>query len=124
MSAPFPQAVYPWPISPEREALIRQAKASLNSPQKIELVPAAYGSPGRVLAFETPTFLCSYAPIRPENADKVQSIAAALRYILDETEPARPDSQWSDEALLSSWFKAPVKFSHFEERDGKVVFHV
>ena len=91
-----PIPVTPWPLSPEREALIRQAKASLNSPQKIELARAVYGVPGRVLAFERPTFICNYAPIRPENVNNVESIAAALRYILDEDQ-ANPERRWNDE---------------------------
>lgn len=111
-----PIGVFPWPVSPERQELLKTARGS----QNVIFVPGVYGAYGRILAFERPNFLCHYAPIRPENHDNVQSIQAALAYILAE-DVQNPEERWDAESLLFDW--AGMTYSHSEELDtGKVVF--
>lgn len=90
MSEPLiPLPVWPFPVSPEREMLIRAAKASLGLPYRIQHVKAEPGSPGRVLAFgELPPHLCEAALIRPDNVDNLESVTAALRAALTAPEGA------------------------------------
>ncbi|UOE45908.1 hypothetical protein [Agromyces larvae] len=83
MSVTIPIPVHPWPLTPERLALLKQAKAAIDVPFKIVPVESVPGSPGNVLAFgELPPHLCSVALIRPENVDNPASVLAALRAVL------------------------------------------
>jgi hypothetical protein len=106
----LPLPCFPWPLSDARLALLKAAKASLDSPLKIVPVEAAYGSPGRVLCFgETPDWLCATAPIRPENVDSVTSIAGALNLCLGELEGWAPSEQFSEAWLLGKWLGGEVR---------------
>ena len=103
----FPLHVHPWPLSPERMALLKAAKASLTDVD-ILVVPheAIYGVATRILAFgERPPFICNYALIAPENVDNVQSIANALQFVLTAPPEAAPfdHAHW-----LSDVFGVPV----------------
>lgn len=113
-----PVPVHPWPVPPEREALIRAAKISLDTDVKIRLVAPDPGVPTRVLAFgERPKHFCRWAPIRPGNTESVASIAAALRFVLE----GDADERWGEAAWLSDVMGCDVRFSHVEE-EGKVMF--
>lgn len=116
----IPLPVFPWPISEARMALLKEAKARIDIPIRVVPVEAAYGSPGRVLAFGlTPPFICKTAPIAPQNVQNVDSIENALRFWL---------SPWSDERLfdeahwLSNVMGCDVTLVAEEDETGKAVF--
>jgi hypothetical protein len=116
VTTPIP--VFPWPLSDARLELLKAAKQSLSLDYRIEPVEAAYGSPGRVLCFgETPGFLCKTAPIRPENVDSVASIAAALRFALEDSGP-----QFDEASLLSKWMGGEVRLIGVEKHQAAVAF--
>lgn len=116
MNQPLP--VWPWPMSDVRTALLSFAEASLGLPYVIQPVQAVPGSPGRILCFGTvQPWLAPYAPILPENVDKVESIAAALRFCLEDSSARFDDAAW-----LSRAMGVPVTYSHSEDHTGKVVF--
>lgn len=113
---PIPLPMHPWPPSPERMALLQQAKARIDSPIKVIPVEAGYGSPGRVLCFGgVPPFLCKTIPIQPQNVDNVDSIEAALRAWLD---PWFPADRFAEEFLLGVWMGAEVKQVGVEDQFG------
>lgn len=120
MTSTMPQPVWPWPLSDERLALLKAAKASLTDIDYLIVpVPWAPGSPGRPLCFGVlPDAYSKSAPIRPENVDNVQSIAAALRFALtaEDDDPRYDEAHW-----LSSVMGCDVRFSHKEE-EGLVQF--
>ncbi|WP_054681209.1 hypothetical protein [Microbacterium sp. No. 7] len=108
--APIPLPVHPWPLSAERLAILKAAKALIDTPIRVIPVEAAYGTPGRVLCLgDWPPFLCDFAPVRPENVDSIESVAAALRFVLGGGE-----ARWGDEQLLSKWMGVAVGYSHSE----------
>lgn len=115
-----PLPVYP-PLTPERLELLKMAKASLNLDVKIVPVDFNAGGDQRVLAWERPDHICRWAPIRPENAASVPSIAAAMRFILEE-DPNNPDPRWGFEDWMSEVMGVPVVYSHTEDHTGKVQF--
>lgn len=82
-----PLPVYPRkPVNADLE-LIKQAKKELNLDILIQPVKAVAGSPGRILALrETPDFICDHALVKNPT---VESIKAALTWILLETEDKR-----------------------------------
>jgi hypothetical protein len=101
----IPIPVWPWPVDPERLALIRAAKASLSTDQKITLVEANPGAPGRVLSFAgRPPHVCQWAPIRPENHRNVASIAAALEFVMGDS-----GQRWDEAAWLSDVMGVEVR---------------
>ena len=117
--------IFPWPLPDEHMETLKQAKAALDLPFKILPVEGVPGSSNRVLSFGgVPDFFCSYAPIREENAGSVPSVAAALHFALQENEGWSPDPRWDEAAWLSQAMGCDVTFSHIEQEDGKVVFHV
>lgn len=118
-NVPVVVPVHPWPLTPERDALLRQAKASLDLDVLMRPVEAVPESPGRVLSFGgRPPFAHCYAPIRPENVDKVESIAGALRFCLTQPEGAPFD----EAAWFSEVMGGEVRFLGVEEYEPKVAF--
>lgn len=74
-----PLSVYPWPIPPERDVLMRAAKAALDLDFQIEPVEALPGGPGAVLAFgEVPPFVAEVVLIRGENVGNPESVKGAM----------------------------------------------
>lgn len=119
MTVTIPLPVFPFPMSGERHALLKAAKASLNLPYLIVPVEAFLGSPGRVLCFEgKPKHICETAPILPENFERVESIAAALKFALT-ADPTDQRFGWAD--WLSQALGCEVVYSHTEV-DGQVQF--
>lgn len=117
---PIPLPVWPRGITAERMELLKQAKATLNSPIRILPVPADYGSPHRVLCFgEMPPFVAKTVPIRPENVSSVDSIAKALQFWLD---PWADPHQFAEEFWLGSVMGCDVKYHHSEDQTGKVYY--
>lgn len=92
MSEVLPLPTWPWPLAPERAALLRAAKAELNLDFKMIHVPAVPASPGRVLAWgELPPHLCEAVLIRPENTERYESVLRALHFTLT-APPGTPGS--------------------------------
>lgn len=115
---PIPMPVFPWPISPEREALIKAAKARIDTPIKILPVEGGPMSKDRILCFGSlPPYLAKTIPISPANVDSVDSIEKALRAFLD---PWFPERQFAEEFQLGVWMNCDVKFSHAEDEHGVV----
>lgn len=118
----IPVPVHPWPLPPEREALIRAAKKSLETDVQIRLTEWNPGDPGRVLSFAgRPPHIARWAPIRPENRENVASIAAALKFIIDEATSAESRT-WNYESWLSDVMQCDVKFVGEEELVSGVKF--
>lgn len=116
----LPLPVWPWPMSAERMDLLRQAKARIDTPIRVVPVSAAYGSPGRILAFGVvPDFVCKVVPIRPVNVDNVDSIEAALRWWLD---PWSDERQFDEAWLLSQWMGCDVQLVRIEDEERGVRF--
>lgn len=114
--APMPLPVWPWPMSPERDALMREAKSRIDTPIKIAPVQAMYGSPGRVLCFGSlPPFLCKSLPISPANVDNVDSIERALRDWLDPWSDLR---QFDEAFQLGYWMGCSIQLVHEEDEHG------
>ncbi len=69
MSDVAPLSIWPWPLSEERLALIKAAKATLTDiATKVIPIEAAPGTHARVLSFAgRPPFFCTWAPLKPEN---------------------------------------------------------
>ena len=115
-----PLPVHPWPLTPERDAILRAAKAALELDFLIRPVEAVLGSPGRILSFDgEPPFYCTYAPIRPENANNVTSVAAAMKHCLlgdPESEP------FGHEAWMKSIFGEGTRLVAIEPYEGGVRF--
>lgn len=75
----LPLPVFPHPPTPAQTQAIRAAKAALDLPFTVQIVPAVPGSPVRVLAFEAPDFLCDYALVtNPANLE------VALKWVLSD----------------------------------------
>lgn len=87
----------PGTLSAEKIALIRQAKALLDTDIKIVLRPASPGC-GKVLAFETPAFACDYAPVETATA---QGLSAALAWYLGLVEDSRA-------IAMAKWLSGPL----------------
>ena len=105
----FPVAVYPWPLSAERDALLRRAKAALNIQLKIFPTPAVPGSPGRVLAFgAVPPWFAESVLIAPENTGSEESVSNALSFLL--TAPPGAPGSFTGEMWLSAVMKCKVHF--------------
>jgi hypothetical protein len=116
--APLVLPVFPWPLSPERDALLRAAKARIDTPIKIVPVEAMYGSPGRVLCFGAlPPFLAKTLPISPQNVDSIDSIERALRAWLDPWADLR---QFDEAFQMGFWMGCDVRLSHEEDESGVV----
>jgi hypothetical protein len=82
-----PLPVHPFPLSPERLALIKEAKAALAVDFQIIPIAAVPGS-GRVLALEgPPPFLCE--AVMPKDSTSAESMHNALRFLLL-AEPGTP----------------------------------
>lgn len=122
MSELVPVPIYPWPMEPARLELLKQAKALLDLPYKIVPVEAVPGSPGRVLAWLRPWWLCRYAPIKPLNAENVQSIAAALKFALEADSGRTNDRRFNEEHWLTSVMGVDVKYSHSEDDTGGIFY--
>lgn len=117
---PLPLPVFPYPIPPERMALMIEALRRINSP--IKVIPIAGGPMGkeRVLCFgQLPPYLCRSIPISPANVDNVDSIEAALRIWLD---PFRDESRWNEDWWLSMVMGADVRYVYSEDGYGKAVW--
>ena len=108
MSA-LPLPIFPWPMSPERTALLRRAFEEIAPPFDILPSPAEPTSPGRILAFGRiqPFYHDATVLIRPENVDNYDSILGALRHVL--TAPAGAPVTMNGEQWLSAVMGAPVK---------------
>lgn len=116
MTTPLP--IHPWPLSDDRLALLKLAKASLGLPYQIVPVEAVHGSPGRVLCFgERPPFVCKTAPIQAQNVNELPSITAAMKFALEDRSDRFDEADW-----LSGVMGCNVVFSHEEDQTGKVVF--
>lgn len=82
MSVSVPLPVYP-AATPERVAVLRAAKASIDTDVKVVPVNAEPGSPGAVFAFgERPNALTEYVLVRPDGVEDVSRVAAALEFWL------------------------------------------
>lgn len=117
----IPQPVWPWPLSEERLELLKQAKASLTDIDVL-IVPVPWhpGSPGRPLCFGAlPDAYTVTAPIRSENVDNVESIAAALRFAL--TAPAN-DPNYDEAHWLGAVMGCDVRYLYSEDEHGPVFF--
>lgn len=115
MSASQPQPVYPWPPAPAHVELLKQARAALGA--DVLFVEAHYGSPGRVICFgDTPPWLTPTAPIQAANTESLESVTAALKFAMSDSDAFKED--W----LLSKWFGAPVRQVGVEEHAGGVRF--
>jgi len=110
---------HPWPITLERLALLKQAKASLELDYLIEPQAAFPGVGERVLAFGArPPFACESAVVVNETFDAVR---AAMAVVLS----ADPDPRmWTYEEWFSDVMGVDVRFSHTEDRTGMVMFSV
>ncbi|MFT4258026.1 hypothetical protein [Microbacterium sp.] len=115
----IPLPVFPWPVSEARMGLLKAAKARISTDVRIVPQEAAYGSPGRVLAWgAVPPFTCKSVPIRAENAESIDSIEAALRFWLEDFGDTCFDEAW----LYSQWMGCDVRLVHEEDQAGKVRF--
>ncbi|MEV5068930.1 hypothetical protein MRBLMI12_000487 [Microbacterium sp. LMI12-1-1.1] len=110
---PMPLPIWPPDPSPERLALIKEAKLQLDTPIKIYPCPAVPGSPGRTLAFgEPPSHISESVIIRPENVDNVESIRRALDFLLHA--PAGSPGAFTHELWLQAVMGSGVKFAYEE----------
>jgi len=108
MSDVRPLPIWPHEMTPERDAMLRAAKAELDLPFKIVPSPAAPAGPARVLAFgAVPPFLCEFVYIRPENVDRYESVRGALHACL--TAPAGHGGVITEEQWMSAVMGAPVR---------------
>lgn len=104
-----PVPVFPWPLSAERDTLLRRAKAALNIQLKIFPTPAVPGSPGRVLAFgAVPPWFAESVLVAPENVGNVASVSKALSFLL--TAPPGTPGSFTGEMWLSAVMKCKVHF--------------
>lgn len=104
----------------DRETLFLWAQAELNLDVTLVPVPAAYGSPGRVICFgKLPDFMCKTLPIAPQNVNNVESVKAAITAFLD---PWYPDDKFDEAWLMGVWMGAEIRFMYEEDETGKVVF--
>lgn len=87
MSTPVPLPTYPHKPVGDDLTLLKQAKALIPTDKLVIPVDAVVGSPGRILALrEKPNWICDYAYIANPT---VESIKAALEWILNDTEDGR-----------------------------------
>lgn len=101
-----PLPVYPYPLTDAQLAILKQAKASIDTDVLVVPVEAHPGSPGRVLSFGVrPPWLCKCAPIAAENVNRVESVAAALRFWLDDHGSDAYGEAW----WLGSLWGVPVR---------------
>lgn len=117
MSAdPIPLPIFPWPMSPEREALVREAYNATGTHVSIIPCPAVPESPGRVLAFgQIPDFVCETVLIRAENVDNVDSIRRALDFTLHTPMvPGGTPGTFTHAMWLSAVMGCEVKFLYEE----------
>lgn len=104
MSAPLPLPIFPWPMTPEQSALVREAKLRIAEAPVVQPVPANPGEPGRVLGLGAfPPFVCELAYV--PNPTSVDEIENRLRWLLlDQGAPG-----FGVKDYLSSIFGAEVK---------------
>ena len=82
MNAPLPLPIFPWPLTAEQSALVREAKLRLGPDAPlVQPVPANPGEPGRVLGLGAfPPFVCDLAYVpEPTNIDQIEN---RLRWLL------------------------------------------
>lgn len=107
-----PLPVHPWPLSPERLALLRDAKAAIDAQYGLEVrivpVEAIPGSPGRTLCFGSPPpFVTEAVVIRAENAEAPESVRGALQFVLRAPEGA--PATYSEADMLSMFLGVRVR---------------
>lgn len=113
MSDPTPLPVWPWPLSPERLALLKEAKAQIDTDVRIYPAPAEAGSPGRILAFGEVAPVCAeQILIRPENTESIDSIRNALMCWIDP--PAGFVPTVTEDAWLSAVMGCDVRLIYEE----------
>jgi hypothetical protein len=114
MSEVRPLPIFPsTPLTPQRDALLRAAKASLDLPFKILPSPAAPAGPARVLAFGVvPDFMCEFVYIRAENVDRLESVRGALEACL--TAPAGHPGVITEEQWMSAVMGVEVRLVAIE----------
>ncbi|MDF2506283.1 MAG: hypothetical protein K0Q52_142 [Microbacterium sp.] len=113
---PLPLWPHPEHLTQDQKAMIRQAKGELNLPYLIEMVPAVPGSPGRIMCFGEPApFYSEHVVIKPENAERYESIKSALSFTL--TAPPRTPGSFTEEMWLQALMGAGTKLIYVEEPD-------
>lgn len=99
-----PLPTYPRKPTGDDLALLKQAKAMMDTDILIQPSDAVPGSPGRILALrETPPWLCDHALVKNPTTE---SLKAALEWIIYETEDQRGTTI---EKTLTEIFGGPVK---------------
>lgn len=108
MKAIVPLPCWPFPPKPEQVKAIKAAKDALCKRDGLEfglqLAPAVPGSPGRVMAFAPPPFLCEAAIVRSLEVDRM---AEYLEHCLDDSTDASRGLTW--EAWLTATLNVPVR---------------
>lgn len=123
MSAPIPLPIYPYPLDDERLAVLREAKARMGVDYTVQPVPAVPGSPGRILCWGRPApFYTESVVIRPENALNTDSVANALRFLLEAPEGAEGSVTEQDwlEAVLGCGVNLVYELSEVDLADERM----
>ena len=103
MSLVIPLPIFPYPLTPERYALIGQALSTIALPYQLQPAPGVPGSPGRILCFGRPApFYGESVVVRPENVDNVDSIRRALEFLLKA--PAGTPGSFTEEMFMEAIF--------------------
>ena len=111
MSAPVPVPCYPWPLSDGQMETLRSAKASLDLEYRIMPVQAFPGSPGRVLCYGRPApFYTESVVVGVGNELKVDSVKAALRFLLEAPEGA--EGGFGEQAWLEAVLGCSVNLAY------------
>lgn len=111
-----PLPVYP-AASEERVAVLREAKAQLDTDQIVVPQNAVQGSPAPVLAMgEHPDYLTDYVYVRPDGAEDPARVGKALEFWL------AGGKTHSEADLLSRWLGCDVTFVGVESYTPKVGF--
>jgi hypothetical protein len=106
-----PLPVHPYPLTAAQESTLRQAKAELDLPYLVQVVPAVPGSPGRMLCFGEPApFYTESVVIRPENVERLESVKAALDFMLNA--PAGAAGSFTEEMWMQAMFGEGTKLAY------------